>query len=30
MVLIVVALVVNAISTPQRGPSVQAEALVGE
>ena len=30
MVLIVVALVVNAISTPQRGPSVQADALVGE
>ena len=30
MVLIVVALVVNAVSTPQREPSVQGEALVGE
>jgi drug/metabolite transporter (DMT)-like permease len=30
MVLIVVALVVNAVSTPSRSPSVQAEALVGE
>ena len=30
MVLIVVALVVNAISTPQRDPTVQAAALVGE
>jgi hypothetical protein len=30
MVLIVVALVVNAVSTPPRSPTMQAEALVGE